>query len=106
MSPLLVDRVINESDTALMKALRDRAFQRNRNSCHSLSIASLSKESELILPLTVSLKFRPAMHRQMEINPSTFISLKPGVCSGLILSDTLHSVLKDGVWRRRNIDRK
>jgi hypothetical protein len=37
------------------------------------------------------------------INPSTLPGLKPGVCSGLILSGALHPVLKDGVWRRRSI---
>jgi len=37
------------------------------------------------------------------INPSTFPGLKPGVCSGLILSGAFHSTLKDGVWRRRSI---
>ena len=38
-----------------------------------------------------------------EINPSTFPGLKPGVCSGLILSGAFDPVLKDGVWRRRSI---
>jgi hypothetical protein len=33
----------------------------------------------------------------LEINPSTFPALKPGVCSGLILSGTFHPVLKDRV---------
>jgi len=37
------------------------------------------------------------------INPSTFPGLKPGVCSGLILSGAFDPVLKDGVWRRRSI---
>jgi hypothetical protein len=40
----------------------------------------------------------------MKINPSTFPGLKPGVCLGLILSGAFHSVLKDGVWRRRSIN--
>jgi len=38
-----------------------------------------------------------------KINPSTFPGLKPGVCSGLILSGAFDPVLKDGVWRRRSI---
>jgi hypothetical protein len=32
-------------------------------------------------------------------------SIKPGLCSGLILSGAFHPVLKDGVWRRRSIKR-
>jgi hypothetical protein len=39
-----------------------------------------------------------------EINPSTFPRLKPGVCSGLILSGAFISALKGGVWRRRSIN--
>ena len=39
-----------------------------------------------------------------EINPSTIPGLKPGVCSGLILSGALYPVLKAGVWRRRSIN--
>jgi hypothetical protein len=38
-----------------------------------------------------------------EINPSTIPGLKPGVCSGLILSGAFYPVLKAGVWRRRSI---
>jgi peptide chain release factor subunit 1 len=38
-----------------------------------------------------------------QINPSTFPGLKPGVCSGSILSGAFDPVLKDGVWRRRSI---
>ncbi len=37
------------------------------------------------------------------INPSTSPGLKPGVCSGLILSGAFDPVLKDGVCRRRSI---
>jgi len=37
-------------------------------------------------------------------NPSTFPSLKPGRCSGLILSSVFAPVLKDGVWGRRSIN--
>ena len=40
-----------------------------------------------------------------KINPSTFPGLKPGVCSGLILSGAFHPVLKDAVWRRRSINK-
>jgi hypothetical protein len=39
----------------------------------------------------------------LKINPSTFRGLKPGVCSEVMLSGVLHLVLKDAVWRRRNI---
>ena len=39
-----------------------------------------------------------------EINPSTFPGLKPGVCSGLILSGAFDPILKGGVWRRRSIN--
>jgi hypothetical protein len=38
-----------------------------------------------------------------EINPSTIPGLKPGICSGLILSGAFYPVLKAGVWRRRSI---
>ena len=37
------------------------------------------------------------------INPSTFSGLKPGICSGLMLSGAFISDLKGGVWRRRSI---
>jgi len=43
--------------------------------------------------------FRPG------INPWTFPGLKHGVCSGLMLSRTLHLIQKDGAWRRRRIDK-
>jgi len=39
----------------------------------------------------------------IQINPSTLPCLKPGVCSGLILSGAFDPILKDGVWRRRSI---
>ncbi len=38
-----------------------------------------------------------------KINPSTFPGLKPGVCSGLILSGAFDPAQKDWVWRRRSI---
>jgi hypothetical protein len=41
--------------------------------------------------------------QQGKINPSTIPGLKPGVCSGLILSGAFNPVLKAGVWRRRSI---
>ena len=44
------------------------------------------------------------VEQKCEINPSTFPGLKPGICSGLILSSALHPVFKDGVWRRRSIN--
>ena len=37
-------------------------------------------------------------------NPSTFPSLKPGRCSGLILSSVFAPVLKDGLGGRRSIN--
>ncbi len=38
-----------------------------------------------------------------EINPSAIPGLKPGVCSGLILSSAFDPALKAGVWCRRSI---
>jgi 4-hydroxybenzoyl-CoA reductase subunit beta len=38
-----------------------------------------------------------------QINPSAFPGLKPGVCSGLILSGASDHISKDGDWRRRSI---
>ena len=38
-----------------------------------------------------------------EINPSTFPGLKPGGCSGLILSRAIDPTLQPRVWRHRSI---
>jgi hypothetical protein len=40
----------------------------------------------------------------IKINPSTILGLKPGGCSGLILSGAFNLALKAGVWRRRSIN--
>jgi hypothetical protein len=48
--------------------------------------------------------FQDSGMRESKINPSTIPGLKPGACSGLILSGAFYPALKAGVWRRRSIN--
>ena len=92
-----VQRIFAVGTSALREAQNSKDFLSMIKGKLNLDIEIISGEEE------AQLSFLSVTRDLKEINPSTFPGLKPGVCSGLILSGAFDPVLKDGVWRRRSI---